>query len=376
MGRPGTGVNPLRGQNNVQGSCDVGSMPVYFNSYQKLDDPAVRQKFELITGKPLPQRKGWKTPQMWDAALAGDLRAMWIMGYDVAQTDPNLLKVRAALDQLDFLVVTDLFFNETCKHADLVLPAASFVEKDGTFTNGERRIQRVRKVIEPLHGIVPDAEQILRVSAGLGYPMHYANTGEVMDEIAKLTPSMAGVSYAKLDESNGLQWPVPTADHRGTGIMHTEQFPRGKAKFSPAEFLPPGESPTDDYPFTLVTGRVLHHYNCGAQTRNSKLIEFVNRDVLEVHADDAAELGIADGETVNITSARATVQLPAVVSDRVPPGQLFTTFHFPDNNLNTLLSSSADALSSCPEYKVLTVRVEKIAPKKRKAGGLRARVLV
>ena len=378
VGRPGTGINPLRGQNNVQGSCDVGSMPVYFNAYQKLDDPAVRQKFELITGKPLPQRKGWKVPQMWDAALAGDLRALWVMGYDVAQTDPNLLKVRAALDKLDFLVVTDLFFNETCKYADLVLPAASFVEKDGTFTNGERRIQRVHKVIEPLHGIVPDAEQILRVSAGLGYPMHYADISEVMDEIAKLTPTMGGVAYDKLDAHFGLQWPVPTREHQGTGIMHTEQFPRGKAKFSPAEYLPPGEIPTDDYPFTLVTGRILHHYNCGAQTRNSKLIEFVNRDILEIHADDAAELGITDGETVNVTSARATVQLPCVISDRVPPGQLFTTFHFPDNNLNTLLSSSADALSSCPEYKVLTVRVTKISAKQQRAPGqaLRARVIV
>lgn len=376
VGRPGTGINPLRGQNNVQGSCDVGSLPIYFNAYQKLDDPVVREKFERITGRPLPQKKGWKTPEMWDAALAGKLRAMWIMGYDVAQTDPNLLKVRAALAKLDFLVVTDLFFNETCKYAHLVLPAASFVEKDGTFTNGERRIQRIRKVIEPLHGIIPDAEQILRVSAGLGYPMRYTHISEAMDEIAQLTPTMAGVSYDKLDDRFGLQWPVPARDHAGTGIMHTQQFPRGKAKFSAAEYLPPGETPTNDYPFTLVTGRVLHHYNCGAQTRHSKLLDFVNRDILEIHATDASELGITDGETVNVTSARATVQLPAVLSDRVPPGQLFTTFHFPDNNLNTLLSSSADVLSSCPEYKVLTVRVEKIAAKKRRASAVRARVLV
>ena len=301
---------------------------------------------------------------------------MLFRSYDVAQTDPNLLKVRAALDKLDFLVVSDLFFNETCKHADLVLPAASFVEKDGTFTNGERRVQRVHKVIEPMHGIIPDAEQIFRVSAGLGYPMKYANISEVMDEIAKLTPTMAGVAYDKLDDHFGLQWPVPTREHQGTGIMHTDRFPRGKAKFSPAEYLQPGEVPTDDYPFTLVTGRVLHHYNCGAQTRNSKLIEFVNRDVLEMHAEDATELGIADGETVNVTSARATIQLPCVISERVIPGQLFTTFHFPDNDLNTLLSSSADALSSCPEYKVLTVRVAKLPAKKRAPAKLRARVLV
>lgn len=370
VGRPGTGINPLRGQNNVQGSCDVGSMPVYFNSYQKLNDPAVRTKFETETGRALPQRLGWKVPEMWDAALSGDLRAMWVMGYDVAQTDPNLLKVRAALGKLEFLAVTDLFFNETCKFAHLVLPAASFVEKDGTFTNGERRVQRCRKVIEPLHGIIPDAEQIFRVSALLGYPMNYKNTSEVMDEIARLTPTMTGVNYVKLDQNFGLQWPVPTQESRGTGIMHTEQFPRGKAKFSPAEYLPPGEEPTDLYPFTLVTGRILHHYNCGAQTRNSKLVNFVNQDILEIHADDAADLGIENEEVVNISSARATVKLACVISDRVPPGQLFTTFHFPDNNLNTLLSSSADALSKCPEYKVITVRLEKI-PAKNGSNGKR-----
>ncbi len=214
---------------------------------------------------------------------------------------------------------------------------------------------------EPQDGIVPDGEQILRVSEMLGYTMTARTSFEIMDEIARLTPTMAGVSYEKLDRGFGLQWPVPDMAHPGTSVMHTERFPRGKAKFSPAEYLPPGEEPTDDYPFTLVTGRILHHYNCGAQTRNSKLIEFVNQDVLEIHKEDAEELGIADGEMVKLASARAVVELRCVISERVPPGQLFTTFHFPDNNLNPLLSSSADALSKCPEYKVLTVRIEKIA---------------
>ncbi len=368
VGRPGTGINPLRGQNNVQGSCDVGSMPVYFNAYQKLDDPAVMEKFQNVTGRPLPQRKGWKVPEMWDAALAGQMRGMWVMGYDVAQTDPNLKKVHAALGKLEFLVVTDLFFNKTCEFAHLVLPAASFVEKNGTFTNGERRIQRCRKVVEPPDGIIPDAEQILHVSAALGYSMTYNGAAEVMDEIARLTPTMAGVNYEKLDKNFGLQWPVPDSNSMGTAVMHTERFTRGKAKFSPAEYLPPGEEPTDEYPFTLVTGRVLHHYNCGAQTRHSKLIEFVNQDVLEIHADDAAELGVSDGDRIKIISARAAVELRCVISDRVPAGTLFTTFHFPENNLNTLLSSSADALSKCPEYKVLTVRLEKIQAKMRGNG--------
>jgi formate dehydrogenase major subunit len=360
VGRPGTGVNPLRGQNNVQGSCDVGSMPVYFTAYQKLDDPAVRAKFETQTGREMPQRKGWKTPEMWDAALAGELKGMWLIGYDVAQTDPNLNKVRAALSKLEFFAVTDLFFNETCKYAHLVLPAASFVEKEGTFTNGERRIQRVRKVIEPQDGILPDSEQILRVSEMLGYTMKTRTPSEIMDEIARLTPTWTGVNYPKLDAGFGLQWPVPTAESTGTGIMHTDRFPRGKAKFTPTEYLPPGEEPTHDYPYTLVTGRILHHYNCAAQTRHSKLVEFVNDDVLEIHAEDAAELSLIDGDYVKIASARGEVALVCAISDRVLPGQLFTTFHFPENNLNILLSSSADALSKCPEYKVLTVRLQKV----------------
>jgi len=384
IGRPGTGINPLRGQNNVQGSCDVGSMPGYFSAYQKLEDPAVQAKFLHETGLALPQEKGRKIPEMWDAALEGKLRGMWIIGYDVAQTDPNLNKVHAALNRLEFLAVTDLFFNETCKFAHLVLPGSSFVEKDGTFTNGERRVQRIHKIIDPPHGIVPDLEQIARVSNLLGYDMQSPTAADLMDEIARLTPTMTGVGYDRLDRNFGLQWPVPDHENAGTPIMHLERFPRGKAKFAAVEYLPPGEEPTESYPFTLVTGRVLHHYNCGAQTRHSKLIEFVNQDILELHAEDAEELGVKDGDAVKITSARGEIQLPCRISERVPPGQVFTTFHFPENEVNTLLSSSADALSKCPEYKVSTVRLEPVrkaakaakskhAPKRSE---LKARVIV
>ena len=364
IGRPGTGINPLRGQNNVQGSCDVGSVPVYYTSYQKLDDPKVRSLFEEITGHPLPQRKGWKLPEMWDAALDGRLKGAWIIGYDVAQTDPNLNKVRAALSKLDFLIVHDLFFNETAKYAHLVLPGASFVEKDGTFTNGERRIQRVRKVVEPPAGIKSDWEAICEVATAMGTPMSYEHPSQIMDEIALQTPAMKGVSYEKLDEGFGLQWPVPEAGHPGTVVMHTEKFPRGKAKFVPVEYMPPTEEPTEDYPFTLVTGRVLHHYNCGAQTRHSRLLDFVDTDVLEIHADDAAELGMKTGDIALLKSPRAQVTLPVVISDRVPPGTVFTTFHFPELNLNTLLSSSADDLSKCPEYKVSTVALSLVTAAK------------
>ncbi|MBI3828835.1 MAG: formate dehydrogenase subunit alpha [Planctomycetes bacterium] len=379
VSRPGTGINPLRGQNNVQGSCDVGSMPVYFSSYQKLDDPAVQAKFLNITGRPIPARKGWKIPEMWDAVLEGKLRGLWVLGYDVAQTDPNLHKVHAALSKLDFLVVSDLFFNETCKFAHLALPGASFVEKDGTFTNGERRIQRVHKIIDPPDGIVPDLDQIARVAKHMGYDMGDIAADKVMAEIASLTPPMNGVSYDRLETNFGLQWPVPNAASNGTPIMHLQGFPRGKAHFAPVEYLPPGEVPTADYPFTLVTGRVLHHYNSGAQTRHSKLVEFVNQDVLELHAEDAAELGLRDGAPVKITSARGAVTLNCRISERVPPGQVFTTFHFPEVEVNMLLSSSADALSKCPEYKVLTVRLEPVHATKKKSAAngkaIKARVI-
>jgi formate dehydrogenase major subunit len=361
IGRPGTGINPLRGQNNVQGSCDVGSVPVNYTSYQKLDDPKVRALFQEITGHPLPQRKGWKLPEMWDAALDGRLRGMWITGYDVAQTDPNLNKVRAALSKLDFLVVHDLFFNETAKYAHLVLPGASFVEKDGTFTNGERRIQRVRKIVDPPPGIKSDWEAICEVATAMGIPMSYDHPSKIMDEIALQTPGMKGVSYERLDAGFGLQWPVPEAGHPGTVVMHTEKFPRGKAKFVPVEYMPPSEEPTEDYPYTLVTGRVLHHYNSGAQTRHSRLMDFVDTDVLEIHVDDASELGLKTGDNALLKSPRAQVTLPVMISDRVPPGTVFTTFHFPELNLNTLLSSSSDDLSKCPEYKVSTVALS-LAP--------------
>lgn len=385
VGRPGTGINPLRGQNNVQGSCDVGSVPVYYTSYQKLDNPTVMSNFLEITGKPLPQRKGWKLPEMWDNALSGKLKGLWIIGYDVAQTDPNLNKVRAALDKLEFLVVHDLFFNETAKHAHLVLPGASFVEKEGTFTNGERRIQRVRKVVDPPAGIKADWQAICEVGTLMGYPMKYGHPSEIMLEIARQTPSMAGVTYEKLDAGFGLQWPVTDAASLGTGVMHTEKFPRGMAKFVPVEYQPPGELPSEEFPFTMVTGRVLHHYNCGAQTRHSKIVEFVDTDVLEMHADDAAEIGVVDDDIVNLASARGAVKMPVRISDRVPPGQVFTTFHFPDLNLNTLLSSSADELSKCPEYKVSTVKVSKVAAPRtngngrghgrRKSAPLKARII-
>ena len=360
LGRPGTGINPLRGQNNVQGASDVGSMPTYFAGYQPFDDPALAARHQAVTGRPLPATRGMKTPDMWDAALEGRLKGLWIVGYDVAQTDPNLKKVREALLKLEFLVVQDLFLTETTKLAHMVLPGASFLEKDGTFTNLERRIQRIRKVVEPPEGVLPDWQVVSEVATRMGYPMRYNHPSEIMDEIATLTPSWAGVSYGKLERAEGLQWPVPAKDHPGTPLMHAERFPRGRARFVGVEYLPPGESPTEAHPFVLITGRILQHYNCGAQTRRTDIMRVVDTDALEMHADDARRLGFRDGDMARLVSARGEAVLPVVVSARVLPGELFTSFHFPATDLNVLLSSSADESSKCPEYKVSTVRVEKL----------------
>ncbi|NOT24063.1 MAG: formate dehydrogenase subunit alpha [Nitrospiraceae bacterium] len=360
IGKPGTGINPLRGQNNVQGASDVGCLPTYFAGYQSLDDPKLASLHQAITGRPLPARRGMKTPDMWEAAIAGRLKGLWIIGYDVAQTDPNLKKVHEALKQVEFLVVQDLFLSETAKFAKLVLPGASFLEKDGTFTNLERRIQRIRKVVEPPNGIFPDWRVVCEVSARMGYPMPYLHPSEIMDEIAALTPMFSGVSYDRLESHAGLQWPVPTARHEGTALMHQEAFPKGKARFVAVEYLPPGESASEEYPFVLTTGRILQHYNCGAQTRRTDILELVDTDVLEMHQADMERLHLLDGEIVRVVSVRGEALLPVVGSERILRGHLFTSFHFPASTVNALLSSSADESSKCPEYKVSAVRVESI----------------
>jgi formate dehydrogenase major subunit len=360
IGRPGTGINPLRGQNNVQGASDVGCLPTYFAGYQSLDDPKLAALHQQVTGRPLPTKRGMKTPDMWDAALGGRLKGLWIIGYDVAQTDPNLKKVHEALKRVEFLVVQDLFLSETTKFAHLVLPGASFLEKDGTFTNLERRIQRIRKAVDPPNGILPDWHVVCEVSGRMGYPMPYQHPSEIMDEIARLTPMFAGVSYSRLDQPAGLQWPVPTATHEGTSLMHQETFPKGKAHFVAVDYLPPGEAASEVYPFVLTTGRVLQHYNCGAQTRRTEILEVVDTDVLEMHPADMERLHLDDGAIVRLVSARGEALLPAVRSERVLPGHLFTSFHFPASTVNELLSSSADESSKCPEYKVSAVRVEPV----------------
>jgi formate dehydrogenase major subunit len=362
IGRPGTGINPLRGQNNVQGASDVGCLPTYFSGYQSLDDPALATLHQQVTGRLLPTKRGMKTPDMWDAALDGRLKSLWIVGYDVAQTDPNLKKVHEALRKLEFLVVQDLFMSETAAFAHLVLPGASFLEKDGTFTNLERRVQRIRKAVDPPDGILPDWQVVGEVSTRMGYPMTYAHPSEIMDEIAQLTPIFGGLSYDRLEQPDGLQWPVLNSSHDGTSLMHHETFPKGRAHFVAVEYLPPGETASEDYPFILTTGRVLQHYNCGAQTRRTDIVEVVDTDVLEMHATDMERLHLTDGAIVRLVSPRGQALLPAIKSERVLPGHLFTSFHFPASTVNELLSSSADESSKCPEYKVSAVRVDQVQP--------------
>ncbi len=360
IGKPGTGINPLRGQNNVQGASDVGCLPTHFAGYQALDDPKLATLHRQITGRPLPSERGMKTPDMWDAALEGRLKGLWIIGYDVAQTDPNLKKVHEALRRVEFLVVQDLFMSETAKFAHLVLPGAAFLEKDGTFTNLERRIQRVRKAVDPPDGIVPDWKVVCEVASRMGYPMSYRHPSEIMDEIAHLVPLFAGVSYDRLEQPAGLQWPVPSRSHDGTALMHEETFPKGRARFVAVDYLPPGESASEDFPFVLTTGRILQHYNCGAQTRRTHILDVVDTDVLEMHRTDMERLRLEDGAIVRLVSARGQALLPVAASDRVLPGHLFTSFHFPASTVNELLSSSADESSKCPEYKVSAVRVEPV----------------
>ena len=358
IGRPGTGINPLRGQNNVQGASDVGCLPTYFSGYQSLDDPALAARHLQITGRPLPTTRGMKTPDMWDAALEGRLKGLWIIGYDVAQTDPNLKKVHQALRRVEFLVVQDLFLNETTKFAHLVLPGASFLEKDGTFTNLERRIQRIRKAVEPPNGILPDRRVVCEVSKRMGYPMSYHHPSEIMDEIARLTPMFAGVSYDRLEHHAGLQWPVPSASHPGTSLMHVETFPKGKARFIAVDYLPPGEAASEEYPFVLTTGRI-RSIIIAARRRGERILSGWSIPTCwkYIRTMQTGFILMIEPSSGSV-SARGQAILPIMKSERVLPGHLFTTFHFPASTVNELPSSSADESSKCPEYKVSAVRIE------------------
>jgi len=356
IGREGVGVNPLRGQNNVQGSCDMGSFPHELPGYRHVSDDAVREQFEVLWGAELRGDPGMRIPNMLDAAVVGEFKALFVQGEDIAQSDPNTQHVQRALESMDLVIVQDLFLNETARFAHVFLPGTSFLEKDGTFTNAERRINRVRPVMATKTG-KQEWQVTCDLSAALGYPMHYDSSSEIMDEIASLTPTFAGVSFALLDEVGSVQWPCNAEHPLGTPIMHVEGFVRGKGAFQMTPFVPTDERTTRRYPLVLTTGRVLSQYNVGAQTRRTANVAWHDEDVLDIHEADAEARGITDGTWVTIASRVGTTVMRANVTDRVPPGVVYTTFHFPGSGANVITTEYSDWATNCPEYKVTAVEV-------------------
>ncbi len=359
LGREGVGVNPLRGQNNVQGSCDMGSFPHELAGYRHISDGATRALFESAWHVTLDAEPGLRIPNMFEAALDGSFKGMYIQGEDMAQSDPNTQHVTAAFAAMECVVVQDLFLNETAKYAHVFLPGSSFLEKDGTFTNAERRISRVRKVMEPRAGYA-DWEATVLLSNALGYPMHYTHPSEIMAEIAALTPTFTGVSYEKLDKLGSIQWPCNGAAPDGTPTMHVGHFVRGKGKFFVTEYVPTSERVNGRFPLILTTGRVLTQYNVGAQTRRTANVLWHDEDQLEIHPHDAETRGITDGDWVGVASRAGETVLHAVVTDRVQPGVVYTTFHFPESGANVVTTENSDWATNCPEYKVTAVQVVKV----------------
>lgn len=357
VGREGVGVNPLRGQNNVQGSCDMGSFPHELPGYRHISDSTVRAEFEDAWGVALSPEPGLRIPNMFEAALAGSFMGLYCEGEDIVQSDPNTQHVTAALSAMECVVVQDIFLNETAKYAHVFLPGASFLEKDGTFTNAERRISRVRKVMAPLAGHA-DWEVTQLLANALGYAMHYTHPSEIMAEIAALTPSFAGVNYDKIDRLGSVQWPCnDSTEEAGTSIMHRDRFVRGKGRFIITQYVATDEKVTQRFPLLLTTGRILSQYNVGAQTRRTHNSHWHSEDRLEIHPHDAEDRGIRDGDWVGIASRAGETVLRATVTERIQPGVVYTTFHFPESGANVITTDSSDWATNCPEYKVTAVQV-------------------
>ena len=359
IGREGVGVNPLRGQNNVQGSCDMGSFPHEFPGYRHVSDKATRESFERAWGVPLYGEPGLRIPNMFEAALDGSFKGLYIEGEDIAQSDPDTQHVTAALGAMECIVVQDLFLNESAKFAHVFLPGSSFLEKDGTFTNAERRISRVRKVMEPKGGLA-DWQITQRLAQAMGYPMNYTHPSEIMDEIARLTPTFHGVSFDRIDELGSIQWPCNEQHPTGTPVMHVEEFVRGKGRFMLTEYVPTTEKVNAEHPLILTTGRILSQYNVGAQTRRTANVMWHDEDRLEIHPHDAEERGINEGDWVGIQSRSGETVLRAMVSERMQPGVVYTTFHFPGSGANVITTENSDWATNCPEYKVTAVQVTRV----------------
>jgi formate dehydrogenase alpha subunit len=361
IGRPSTGIMALRGQNNVQGASDLGPLPATLPGYQSVADEKVRDKFEKAWGRKIKKEPGLKSVEMLDECVRGNFKGIFILGEDPAQTDPDLNHVRKALAAVDFLVVQDIFHTETTAFADVILPGASFAEKDGTFTNGERRIQRVRKAVPPVAGLV-EWEVICKLSTLMGYPMSYDSPAEIMDEIASLVPIYGGIDYARLEEK-GIQWPCPDKNHPGTTTLYTDLFARanGLAAFMALDHEGSGEVPDEKFPLVLITGRIREHYNNGSMTRRSHgIAQIVPIERVEISPEDAENLGIADRNWVIVSSRRGEVKVRAKVTDRSQQGNVFMTFHHQDTLTNNLTSEHRDPISGTPEYKSCAVRIDPV----------------
>ena len=356
IGREGVGVNPLRGQNNVQGSCDMGSFPHEFAGYRHVSDDVVRHQFESLWGVSLQSEPGMRIPNMLDAAVTGEFKGIFIQGEDIAQSDPNTKHVKAALGSMECVVVQDLFINETAAFAHVFLPGTSFLEKDGTFTNAERRINRVRPIQPPKTG-KHEWEIVMEISQAMGYPMHYNHSSEIMDEIAQSTPTFAGVSFEFLDRVGSVQWPCNENAPSGTPTMHVEKFVRGLGRFMLTPYVATDEKSNRKFPLLLTTGRILSQYNVGAQTRRTENVNWYPEDLLEMHTADAQARGVIDGSYVTLTSRVGETTMKVEINDRVPPGVVYSTFHYPTSGANVVTTEYSDWATNCPEYKVTAVEV-------------------
>ncbi len=358
IGRDGVGVNPLRGQNNVQGSCDMGSFPHELSGYRHISDDATRNIFESLWGVKLDDEPGLRIPNMLDEAVGGNFKGIYVQGEDIAQSDPNVQHVTAGLAAMECVVIQDLFLNETAKYGHVFLPGASFLEKDGTFTNAERRINRVRQVMAPLSG-KHEWQITCELAQALGYEMSYTHPSEIMDEIARLTPTFSGVSYQRLDELGSIQWPCNEKAPQGTPLMHIDRFVRGKGKFMITDYVPTEERAGPRFPLLLTTGRILSQYNVGAQTRRTENSRWHQEDVLEIHPFDAESRGIKSGDLVSVASRAGDISLHAEITDRVQPGVVYTTFHHAVTGANVITTDNSDWATNCPEYKVTAVEVRR-----------------
>ncbi len=358
VGIEGGGVNPLRGQNNVQGACDMGGLPNVYPAYQQVASEDARKKFEAVWATTLSSKPGLTLMEIMDAAGSGKIKALYIMGENPLLSDPDLHHVRKELQCLDFMIVQDIFMTETAQMADVVLPVAAFAEKDGTFSNTERRVQRVRKAVEPPGDAITDWEVICGISGKMGYPMSYKSAHAIFEEIRQVTPSYAGLSYERL-EKEGIQWPCPTVEHQGTKFLHKDKFSRGLGLFTAIEYLAPNELPDQEFPYLLTTGRVLYHYHTGTMTMRAQgPAERCPESLVEIHPFDAENLGIADGQVVKVTSRRGHVEAKACITSRSAPGSIFMNFHFSHAPVNLLTNPALDPTGKIPEYKVCAVKLE------------------